>query len=64
MGLLLCLLQNNLLSVEMLFEVEKPRLLFRHRGGYSAATMTTSTLFLFYHCSKIELIVFLYRKTM
>ena len=28
MGLLLCLLQNNLLSVEMLFEVEKPRLLY------------------------------------
>ena len=37
--------------------------LFRHRGNYSAINTKTSILFLFYHCNKIELIVFLYRRT-
>ena len=37
--------------------------IFRHRGGYSAKTTTTSTVFLFYNGNTIGLNVFLYRKT-
>ena len=49
----------------MLFEIERPRrqprlkivfqTTFRHRRGYSATNMRTSSIFLFYHGSKIEL---------
>ena len=48
----------------MLFEIEKAfvfQTTFRHRGGSSATTTRTSTLFLFYHGNEIELIVVLYR---
>ena len=49
------LLQNNLLGVEMLFEIQKPRLTprffyfkqhFIHLGGYSATNTITRPLFL------------------
>ena len=36
---------------------------FRRRGGYSETNTGKSTLFRFYHDNKIELIVFLYRRT-
>ena len=47
----------------MLFENRKAKALakafgfqktFQHQGGYSATTMRTSTLFLFYHSKKRE----------
>ena len=50
-----CLLQNNLPGGEMSFEIEF-QTTFQHRGAYSATTMRTSILFLFYHDNKIELI--------
>ena len=50
------LLQNNLRGGEMLFEFVF-QTTFLHLGGYSATNTVTSTLFLFYHGNKIELIV-------
>ena len=55
----------------MLFEITKKaeaiseafvfQTIFRHRGGNSATTKKISTLFLFHHSNKIDMIVFLYR---
>ena len=44
-------------------KAEALALAFRHREDYSATTKRTSSLFLFYYGNKIELIIFIYRRT-
>ena len=44
-------------------KAEALALAFRHRENYSATTKRISSLFQFYYGNKIELIIFIYRKT-